>query len=51
MGFFTSSAAIIGSWCGAKSQKYVPENILNAILGVVTGGVGVLYVTQFFLGR
>ena len=49
-GFFTSSTAILGSWFGAKSQKYMPESVLNATLGAVTGVVGVLYVIQIFLG-
>jgi uncharacterized membrane protein YfcA len=42
-GLFTSSTAILGSWCGARSQRYLPESWLRTALGILTGGVGCSY--------
>jgi uncharacterized membrane protein YfcA len=47
-GFFAAAGGIFGSWAAAKTQLYVPEHLLNAMLGAVTGAVGVLYVVNFF---
>jgi uncharacterized membrane protein YfcA len=47
-GFFAAAGGIFGSWVAAKTQLYVPEVVLNAMLGTVTGAVGLLYVTNFF---
>jgi uncharacterized protein len=47
-GFFAAAGGIFGSWVAAKTQLYVPEPVLNAMLGAVTGAVGVLYVLNFF---
>lgn len=48
-GFFAAAGGIFGAWVGAKTQLYVPEPVLNAMLGVVTAIVGVLYVASFFV--
>lgn len=48
-GFFAASGGIFGSWVAAKTQLYVPEHFLDAMLGAVTGAVGVLYVMNFFI--
>ena len=37
-GFFAAAGGILGSWAGAKTQLYMPEHLLNAMLGIVTGG-------------
>jgi uncharacterized protein len=47
-GFFAAAGGIFGAWVAAKTQLYVPEHFLNAMLGAVTGAVGVLYVLGFF---
>lgn len=46
-GFFTGSAAIIGSWWGARSQKHWSEPLLKLVLGVLTGGTGLLYLLSY----
>jgi len=48
-GFFAAAGGIFGSWVAAKTQLYVPEHLLDAMLGAVTGAVGLLYVIGFFL--
>jgi len=47
-GFFAAAGGIFGSWVAAKTQLYVPEHLLNSMLGTVTGAVGILYLTGFF---
>jgi len=47
-GFFAAAGGIFGSWAAAKTQLFVPEHLLNAMLGAVTGAVGLLYVAAFF---
>ena len=47
-GFFAAAGGVFGSWVAAKTQLYVPEVILNGMLGTVTGAVGLLYVLNFF---
>jgi uncharacterized protein len=47
-GFFAAAGGIVGSWCAAKTQRFVPEHLLKVMLGGVTGIAGVLYVTDFF---
>lgn len=48
-GFFAASGGILGSWCAAKTQKFVPERFLKLMLGGVTGIAGVLYVIDYFV--
>lgn len=48
-GFFAAAGGIFGAWVGAKTQLYVSEPVLNAMLGAVTGLVGLLYVVGFFV--
>ncbi len=47
-GFFAAAGGIFGSWAAAKTQLYIPEHLLDIMLGTVTGSVGVLYVINFF---
>jgi len=47
-GFFAAAGGFFGAWVAAKTQLYMPEPVLNAMLGTVTGAVGVLYVASFF---
>jgi len=47
-GFFAAAGGILGSWCAAKTQHFVPEHLLKLMLGVITAVAGTLYVTEFF---
>jgi uncharacterized membrane protein YfcA len=47
-GFFAGAGGIFGAWVAAKTQLYVPEPLLNAMLGTVISAVAILYVTNFF---
>ena len=47
-GFFAAAGGIFGSWVAAKTQRLVPEHLLEIMLGTVTGAVGLLYVASFF---
>ena len=40
---------ILGSWCAAKTQRFVPEHSLKLMLGGITGIAGTLYVWDFFI--
>ncbi len=48
-GFFAASGGILGSWCAAKTQKFIPETLLKLMLGGVTGLAGLLYALDFFV--
>ncbi len=48
-GFFAAAGGILGAWCAAKTQRYVPEHSLKLMLGGITGVAGALYVASFFV--
>ena len=48
-GLFAASGGILGSWCAAKTQRFVPEHSLKLMLGGITGIAGILYVWDFFI--
>jgi uncharacterized membrane protein YfcA len=48
-GFFAAAGGIFGSWAAAKTQLYIPEHLLDAMLGAVTGAMGLLYIVAFFI--
>jgi uncharacterized protein len=48
-GFFTAAGGILGAWCAAKTQRFVPEHLLKLMLGGITGVAGALYVLNFFV--
>jgi uncharacterized protein len=48
-GFFAASGGILGAWCAAKTQRFVPEHFLKLMLGGITGLAGGLYVLGFFV--
>lgn len=48
-GFFAAAGGILGSWCAAKTQKFVPERFLKVMLGGVTGVTGILYLVDYFV--
>lgn len=47
-GLFAATGGILGSWCAAKTQRFVPEHSLKLMLGGITGVAGTLYVLDFF---
>ncbi len=47
-GFFAAAGGIFGSWCAAKTQRFLPEHLLKLMLGGITGIAGALYVIDFF---
>jgi uncharacterized membrane protein YfcA len=47
-GFFAAAGGIFGSWLAAKTQLFIPEHLLDAILGTVTGATGLVYILSFF---
>jgi uncharacterized membrane protein YfcA len=47
---FVASTAVLGAWCGAKSQRYVPETHLQLLLGLLTCLGGLAYTLTYFLG-
>lgn len=47
-GFFAAAGGILGSWCAAKTQRFVPQHFLKLMLGGITGIAGALYVIDFF---
>ncbi len=48
-GFFAAAGGSLGSWCAAKTQRWVPEHLLKLMLGGVTAVAGALYVLNFFV--
>jgi uncharacterized membrane protein YfcA len=48
-GFFAAAGGIFGSWLAAKTQLFMPEHLLDAMLGTVTGASGLIYVLSFFV--
>ena len=48
-GLLVAAGGVLGSWCAAKTQRYVPEHFLKLMLGGVTGLAGALYVVSFFV--
>jgi hypothetical protein len=46
-GLFVASGAILGAWVAAKTQRFIPEKYLKAMLGAVTGVVGMLYLVNY----
>jgi uncharacterized membrane protein YfcA len=47
-GLFAAAGGIFGSWCAAKTQRYVSETALKLMLGGITAIAGALYVINFF---
>ena len=47
-GFFAAAGGVFGSWWASKTQMYIPEHVLNLMLGGVTGLVGFIYILSRF---
>jgi uncharacterized membrane protein YfcA len=48
-GLLAAAGGSFGSWCAAKTQRWVPEHLLKLMLGGVTAIAGALYVLNFFV--
>ena len=48
-GLFAATGGILGAWCAAKTQRFVPKHLLKLMLGGITGLAGSLYVIGFFV--
>jgi uncharacterized membrane protein YfcA len=48
-GFFAAAGGIFGSWAAAKTQRYLPESLLDAMLGALTGAASLVYIASFFI--
>jgi hypothetical protein len=48
-GFFAAAGGVFGAWWASKTQLYVPEHLLNWMLGGVTGIAGLLYVLNYLV--
>lgn len=47
-GFLAAGGGILGSWCAAKTQRYVSHRVLEYLLGAITFAVGTIYIVNFF---
>jgi uncharacterized membrane protein YfcA len=48
-GFFAAAGGIFGSWAAAKTQRYLPESLLDAMLGALTAAAALAYIASFFM--
>jgi uncharacterized membrane protein YfcA len=48
-GLFASAGGILGAWCAAKTQRFVPQPLLKLMLGAITGLAGALYILGGFV--
>jgi len=48
-GFFAAAGGIFGAWAAAKTQRYLPESVLDAMLGTITAAAALAYVASFFV--
>jgi uncharacterized protein len=47
-GLFAASGGILGAWCAAKTQRFVPQSLLKLMLGAITAAAGALYIADGF---
>jgi uncharacterized membrane protein YfcA len=48
-GLFAAAGGILGAWCAAKTQRFVPQPLLKLMLGAITGLAGALYILGGFV--
>jgi uncharacterized membrane protein YfcA len=48
-GLFASAGGILGAWCAAKTQRFVPQPLLKLMLGAITAAAGILYIAGGFV--
>ncbi len=50
LGFLFGAGGFIGMYCGARLQKYVPQNFIKAMLGLIILFLAGSYIVQYFAG-
>lgn len=50
LGALFGFGGLLGTYLGARVQKFIPENIIKGILGVLVTSLAIRYVSQYFLG-
>jgi len=48
-GFFAAAGGVFGAWAAAKTQRYLPESVLDAMLGTITAAAALAYIASFFV--
>jgi hypothetical protein len=48
-GLFAAAGGIVGAWCAAKTQRFVPQPLLKLMLGAITAVAGALYILGAFV--
>jgi uncharacterized membrane protein YfcA len=48
-GLFAAAGGILGAWCAAKTQRFVPQPLLKLMLGAITAAAGALYILGGFV--
>jgi hypothetical protein len=48
LGLLFGGGGLVGTYLGARLQKYLPERWICLVLGLIASGTGILYVVQFF---
>jgi uncharacterized protein len=48
-GLFAAAGGILGAWCAAKTQRFVPQPLLKLMLGAITALAGALYILGGFV--
>jgi uncharacterized protein len=48
LGLLFGAGGLLGSYCGARLQKHLPERWIKGFLGMVATAVAAVYVRQFF---
>ncbi len=49
LGILFGAGGLVGSYCGARLQKRMPERWIRLLLGLLVTGLALKYVTQFFI--
>lgn len=49
LGLLFGVGGFLGTYCGARLQRYLPERLIRGVLGAIVTGVALQYITQFFL--
>jgi len=49
LGLLFGIGGMLGTYTGARLQKYIPERIIRGVLGVLVSGLAMQYVLQFFI--
>ncbi len=48
LGILFGVGGFLGTYCGARLQRFLPERLIRGVLGVIVTGVALQYIVQFF---